>query len=174
MNPTHSIRSRRPFAAALLLGFFAASCGGSATPAEHTDAGYSALNKGDAKGAQAEFDQALAALKSTDAGYLRAKMGSIEALIETNTEASTAKAKDEFIALAAGMSSQVKSSDYINVSSKLANKQRFGDAIKVLEAGLKAHAEDPKVKAVGEKIKELASKAGDNEALKALSGLGYL
>lgn len=170
MNPTHSIRSLRPFAAALVLSLVAASCGGSATPAESTDSGYAALGKSDWKGAQAEFDKALAELKSDDAGYLRAKMGSIEALIHTNAT----KAKDDFLALASGMSSKIKSSDYINVSSKLANEQKFAEAVKVLEAGLAAHAEDPKVKAVGEKIKELASKAGDSEALKSLSGLGYL
>lgn len=147
-----------------------AACGGSADPAKLTDEGYAALGKSDWKGAQADFNSALETLKPSDPGYLRAKMGWIEAAIYTEP----GKAKDEFLALAAGMSQQVKSSDYISVASKLTGERKFSEAIAVLESGLKAHSEDPKVRAVGEAIKKAAEKAGDNASLEALKSLGYL
>jgi hypothetical protein len=153
-----------------LLCVLAASCGGTADPAKLTDEGYAALGKSDWKGAQADFDAALQQMQSTDAGYLRAKMGSIEALVYTQPE----QAKNEFLALAKGMSSQVKASDYINVAGKLAGNSKFPEAIAVLEAGMAAHPEEPKVRAVGEKIKELATKAGDSEAIEKLKSLGYM
>ncbi len=147
-----------------------AACSGSADPAKLTDQGYAALGKSDWKGAQADFGSALAALEPTDPRYLRAKMGWIEAAIYTDP----GKAKDEFLALAAGMASQVKSSDYIAVASKLTGERKFPEAIAVLESGLKAHAEDPKVRAVGEAIKKAAERAGDDASLAKLKTLGYL
>lgn len=168
------MKSRRSIAvshlAASLLCVVAASCGGSADPAKLTDEGYAALGKSDWKGAQTDFAAALEGLKSTDPGFLRAKLGWIEAAVYTDP----AKAKDEFLALAGGMNLQIKSSDYIAVASKLTGERKFPEAIAVLESGLKAHAEDPKVRAVGEAIKKAAEKAGDNAALEALKGLGYM
>jgi hypothetical protein len=148
----------------------AACNGGSKDPAKLTDSGYAALGKSDWKGAQSDFDAALAVLQPTDAGFKRAKMGQVEALIHTDA----AKARDEFLALAKGMSSQVEPNDYIAVASKLTGERKFMDAIAVLEVGLKAHPEHPKVKAIGDRIKAEAEKAGDEGALKALKGLGYL
>jgi hypothetical protein len=171
MNASHLFSLPR-FSTALstaLLCVLAASCGGTADPAKLTDEGYAALGKSDWKGAQADFDAALQQMQTTDAGYLRAKMGSIEALIYTQPE----RAKDDFLALAKGMSSQVKASDYITVAGKLAGNSKFPEAIAVLEAGLAAHPEHPKVREVGDKIKVLATKAGDSKALDALKGLGY-
>lgn len=168
MTSRSSLRLSRLSIAALCL--VAAACGGSADPAKLTDEGYAALGKSDFKGAKADFAAALEGLKSTDAGFLRAKLGWIEAAIYTDP----VKAKDEFLALAAGMPSQVKSSDYIAVASKLTGERKFPEAIAVLEGGLKAHAEDPTVRAVGEAIKREAEKAGDNAALATLKGLGYM
>jgi len=156
----------------LLLCLAAAACGGGPDAAKLTDEGYASLGKSDWKNARADFDAALAQLKTTDAGYLRAKLGSIEALVQLEP----AKAKDEFVALAAGMASQVKASDFISVASKLTGKQAFTEAVAVLEAGLKAFPEDPKVRAVGDAIVKAAQNAPDPEAKKALeslSGLGY-
>lgn len=168
------MNSRRPAVlahlAASLLCLAAASCSGSADPAKLTDEGYAALGKSDWKGAQADFAEALEGLESSSPGFLRAKLGWIEAAIYTDP----AKAKDEFLALAAGMGSQIKSSDYIAVASKLTGERKFPEAIAVLERGLKAHAEDPKVRAVGEAIKKAAEKVGDSSALAALKGLGYM
>jgi hypothetical protein len=144
--------------------------GGSADPAKAVDDGYVALGKSDWKAAQSDFDAALATLKSTDAGYLRAKLGQIEALIHLDA----AKAKQEFLALAKGMSSQVEPKHFIAVASNLTSEKKYVDAVDVLEAGLNAHSEDPKLRAVGEEIKKAASKAGDDKALAALKGLGYL
>lgn len=165
-----ALASGRLIAAALMLSLLGAACGGTSDPAKLTDNGYTLLGKSDWKGAQSEFDKALAGLKTTDAGYLRAKLGSVEALVHLDA----AKAKDEFLATARGMSSQVKASDYIGIASRLAGEGKFMEGIEVLEAGLDAHPEEPKVRQVGEKIKELASKAGDSEAIAKLKSLGYL
>ena len=150
--------------------FISACDGGSADPAKLTDSGYAALGTRDWKGALGDFDKALATLKPADAGFLRAKMGRVETLIHSDA----AKAKTEFLELAASMSAQVNSKDFIAVSSKLTAEHKFADAIDVLAAGLKAFPTDAKVKAVGDRIKEEATKAGDSEALKSLKGLGYL
>lgn len=154
----------------LLLCLAAAACGGGPDAAKLTDEGYASLGKSDWKNARADFDAALAQLKTTDAGYLRAKLGSIEALVQLEP----AKAKDEFLALASSMSAQVKSSDFISVASKLTSKGAFPQAIDVLAAGLKAFPEDQKVRDVGNAIKLAAEKAADPEAVKALKSMGYL
>ena len=146
------------------------SCGGSATPAQLTDDGYAALGKSDWKGAAGDFDQALATLKSTDAGFLRAKMGQIEALIHTDAP----KAKSEFLALAAGTPSPVTAKEFVAVASKLAGERKFSDAIDVLEVGKKMYPADAKLNDVGKAMAKAASKAGDSEAEKRLKGLGYL
>ena len=165
------IRLTACFAPVLALCLSLSACSGVASdPAKTTDAGYQALGKSDWKTAQAEFDTALAALATTDAGFKRAKMGQIEALIHTDP----ARAKDEFLGMAAGMSSQVSEKDYIAVASKLTSESKFMEAIAILEAGLKAQPESPKIKQVGDAIKAAAEKAGDADALGALKGLGYL
>jgi hypothetical protein len=144
--------------------------GGSADPSKLTESGYAALGKSDWKSARSEFQKALAAMQTTDPRYLRAKMGEVEALVHLDA----AKARDEFLATARGMSSRVGPKEYIAVASKLTSERKFMDAIGVLEAGLEAHSEDLKLKAVGDRIKEEATKAGDDKALEALRGLGYL
>lgn len=157
----------------LVLCLVAAACGGAPDAAKLTDEGYASLGKSDWKNARADFEAALAQLKTTDAGYLRAKLGSIEALVQLEP----AKAKDDFLALAAAMTSQVKAADYISVASKLTGKQAFAEAVAVLEAGLKAFPDDPKVRAVGDAIAKAAKNAPDPAAAKALEslkGLGYV
>jgi hypothetical protein len=146
------------------------SCGGNASPAELTNDGYAALGKSDWKGAAGDFDRALAGLKTTDADYLRAKLGLIEALVHTDAP----KAKSEFLALAAGTPSPVTSKNFVVVASKLAGERKFSDAIDVIEVGKQMYPEDTKLNEVGKALAKAASKAGDSEAEKRLKGLGYL
>ena len=147
-----------------------ASCSGGSTPAKLTDEGYAALGKSDWSGAAADFDKALAGLKSTDPGFLRAKMGQVEALVHLDAP----KAKQEFLAVATGVSSQVGAKEDVAVASKLAGERKFSEAIDVLAVGKTAYPEDVKIKNVGNAMLKEATKAGDSESAKRLKGLGYL
>jgi hypothetical protein len=157
--------------AALALSLLAlCGCNGSSDPAQLTDSGYAALGKSDWKAAASDFDRALASLKATDAGYLRAKLGQVEALIHTDAP----KAKTEFLATASAETSGIEVTDYTAVASKLASEKKFPEAIDVLAAGKKKYPANEKINDVGKAMAQQAKKAGDAGASKALAGLGYL
>lgn len=156
----------------LVLALVAGACGGggSSDPKALTDEGYAALGTSDYDGALESFQKALAEMDSAHAQFKRAKMGEIEALIHVDAE----RAKDEFIAMAGSMSGSVTAKDYQAIASKMTSEKKYVPAIAVLDAGIKAHAENPKLLAIMEKVKSEAEKAGDSGALDALRGLGYL
>lgn len=147
------------------------SCGsGSADPTESTNAGYAALGRSDWTAAQAEFEKALAHLKPTDAGYVRAKMGQVEALIYSDA----GKARDEFLGLAKALPTSIGAKDYKVVGSKLTSERKYVIAIDVVDVGRKACPDDQSLKQVMDKIIEESKKTNDPEALEKLKGLGYI
>jgi hypothetical protein len=161
------LKRSTPALAALLLTLPLVSCGGgSKTPTELTNDGAAALGSGDYTGALSNYREALAGLTREDPDYLRAKMGEVEALIHVNAEEATTT----FL----GLGSLVDENHFATVASKMTSAGEYQEAIKVLDAGVQAYGESPKLVAMLQKVKEEAEDAGDEGALKALEGLGYL
>jgi len=158
----------QPLCLALLLAF--SSCGGS-DPTELTDRGYAALRSGDYSAAAKLLDEALVALGTDPAqpSWMRAKMGAIEA--RTHTE--PARAKDEFLQLAAANPSRVTDKDFSLIGGLLGESGKLDEAITVLTAGMEAHAESPSLKGLMGKLGDMAKSSGSAGALDALKGLGY-
>lgn len=148
------------------------ACGGGGDPKALTEAGYEALGASDNARALEDFNQALAAIGGDTAHpqFLRAKLGAIEAKIKVDPVA----AKREFLDLAASAPSKITDKDFSYFGSKFAGASEFLAAIDLLDAGMKAHSESPELKKLQENIKNAAEKAGDQEALKAMAGLGYI
>ena len=150
------------------------ACGGSAEPQDLIEEGQAALSSGDYAAAGERFDEALAALEAageTDGEiYVDAALGSIEARIRTAPE----QARTDFLELVAGRPSALEPRDFSYVGNKFAGASRFSEAIDVLDAGMKAHAESPQLKELQVSIKDRATKAGDQAALDKMRGLGYL
>jgi len=135
-----------------------------------TDRGYEALGKGNHAEAMEAFERALESLRPADPQYVRAKMGAVEAWIR----ADASKARKEFLELATSQPEEIGSREYAAVASKMAAAKQFVAAIDVLDAGIQAHPEDPKLKATMDEVKAAAQKAGDPDAVKKLISLGYL
>jgi len=151
-----------------------AGCGdtdaGAADPTRLADAGYASLGSSDFEGALDDFERALGALEPGAPGFVRAAMGKVEALIHLDA----GRARDEFLALAAGYPDAVGTREFKTVGGKLTSEKRFEEAISVLHAGLEAYAEDPGLQAMLDRVAEESERAGDAGALDALRGLGYL
>jgi len=146
------------------------SCGGGSDPAAQTTAGHSALGSGDHAAALADFEGALSAIGSDTAHpqYMRATMGAIEA----NATLDPDRAVADFKALAA--KTEVPDRDYSKVGGWLAAAKNYGQAIDVLDAGMKKFEGSETLVKLTEKIKTEAEKAGDSDALAKMRGLGYL
>jgi len=152
--------------ALLVLPLLGTSCGGASTPAELTNQGAEALGSGDYPDALTKYRQALAGLDRDDPDYLRAKMGEVETLIHVNAEEATST----FL----GLGSLVNENDFASVASKMTSAGEYHEAIKVLDAGVQAYGESPKLVEMLKVVRAEAEDAGDEDALKALEGLGYL
>ncbi len=153
--------------ATLALTLPLASCGGGAAdPGSLTNDGYAALGSSDYQGALESFHEALAGLEADAPGFLRAKMGEIEALTHLDPD----KAKDALLAVG----DQIGESEYCRVAGDLTVGEHFDQAIDVLNAGVEKHGESPKLRALLDKVAVEAEKAGSTDALDKLKGLGYL
>ncbi len=144
------------------------ACGGGGGPTALTDDGYAALGKGDSSTALSKFEDALETLPETDANYMRAKMGQIQALISSDAE----KAKSEFLALA--QSKELGAREYRTVGAKMTGEKAFEEAVAVLDAGFKKFPDDATLEQMIQTVAEEAKKAGATDALNSLSGLGYI
>jgi hypothetical protein len=154
-----------PFALALLL----AACG-SKSAKELADAGYKDLGRSDYQAALTKFQDALKQTDASSPEYIAMKFGEIEAWTGIDGD----KAKSAFFELASAHGDKVTSKDYVSVANRLTSSKAFGPAIELLADGLKRYPTDEKVKKLGDLIKIEASKAGDDKALSALAGLGYI
>lgn len=155
---------------ALSIPLVLAGCGGSADPKAATDAGYAALGSGDAQAAVDHFAEALGALKPTDPGYKRARMGEIEAKVGLAPEA----AAGSFLEYSKTQPEQLEAGDYRKVGVQLSDRKALKAAVDVLDAGLKRFAGDPKLKEAMDLTVAAAETSGDTSALDALRGLGYI
>jgi hypothetical protein len=135
-----------------------------------TDAGSASLNSGDAKGAVASFDEALAQLKPGDTDFLRASIGRCQALARTDPQ----RAEADFLALAQSQPSRVREPEFVDVATELAKRGAIGPATTVAEEGLKRFPESPAIKALLDTVGDAAKQAGDPESLKKLKGMGYV
>ena len=143
-----------------------AACGGSSNP--KLDA-FAALNSGQFSAAVEYFDQALEGMDKADGSYLELVLGKCEALASTDA----GFAKDLFLATAATHELAVR--DYSYIVSRLVAAKAFDPAIDILKHGKEAFpADKAKVDAMAEIVLSASVKAGDEDALKRLAGLGYI
>lgn len=156
--------------ALLACGLAGTACSGGGDPTECTNQGYAALGKGDAESAVDHFADALKSLKPGEPGYDRARMGEIEAKIHLKPDA----AAKSFLDYAAQQPDEVDAADYQKVGVKLSENKALTDAVSVLDAGLKRFPDNPTLKAAIAKTLAAAQQVGDNGALDALRGLGYV
>jgi len=154
----------------LLVLLAATSCGGSSDPKALTNEGSTALNAGKYTEAEKSFADALAALgtDSTNPDWMRAQLGLIQARVHTDA----ARAKDEFLQLAATHSSKVTDREFSMIGAKLGEAGKIKEATEVLEAGMRMNAESPQLLELRDRLGDMAKAAG-SEDLEALKGLGY-
>jgi hypothetical protein len=145
-----------------------AGCGGS-DPKALTDKGTAALGSGDISGAIESFDAALQHMNPSHPEFLRASMGRCRALAGQNPK----KAKDDFLALSRSTTAKVQEQDYSSIANELLKKGAAAEAVEVMDAGLRAFPESPKMQLLKKQVVEASTKSKDPAALKALKGLGY-
>ncbi len=165
-----TIDPHRSHVASLLLALALCSCSGGGSPKEQVDAGYSSLNSAKSKEAVASFEAALTKLTPTDAEFLRAKLGLVEALVRVDAE----RSKKELIDLAKSHPGKVTAKDYLRTANAMVNENRLGAAAETLAAGESLIKDDPKAVDVKEMIKQRATKATDPSEIARLKSLGYL
>jgi hypothetical protein len=147
----------------------AAACGGS-DPVQLTDEGVQALNAGDASGALAKLDQALAKLPEGDPDWQRAAIERLRALARVDP----ARASSETATLGRVHPQALEAADYETVAGELRARRAYLEATEVLELGIAQHPESPKLQALVKQIGDEAQSAGDTSgALDKLKGLGY-
>jgi predicted Zn-dependent protease len=157
---------------ALSLLLLLPACGGARNPAELTDQGYQSLRSGDHQAALASFEEAIAAYghDTVHSGWLRAKLGAIEALTHTDP----ARAKEEFLKLAAANPGRLTDKEFSLIGGLLGDQGKLGEATDVLKAGIAAHPESPQLQALLAKLGKMAEASGSADQLDALRGLGYV
>jgi hypothetical protein len=155
--------------AGLLTGLVA--CGGSGSGASKSLAseGYTALGKGDARGALVKFDEALAGLSASDSEYARAALGRCEALALIDGVA----AARSFLELAATAPDREREDDYGLVFSRLLQAEFRVDAMDVMKAGLDRFPESKRMAAIYEQVDAATKRANQPEELKKLASFGY-
>lgn len=153
----------------LFLPLLLPSCG-SSDPRALTDQGASALASGDAKGAQASFEKALASLKPGDPDYARASMGRFQALVRVDPE----RARGEFLAYAKAQSASVTEGDFATMVNEFLRRERTVEAVDVMDAGVKAFPKSEAMLAVRKRVEEQARAAKDPAAMQKMKGLGYI
>jgi hypothetical protein len=152
---------------AVLLTALLFACG-SPDPKTLISDGHKALGAGDSKTAQAKFTEALKSLKPEDAQYIDAKLGLVEALIDSEPK----KATDEFLSLAAAFPKAVTEKEFAFIGGQMVSKHKYLDAIDLVHAGIKrAGGESPGLMVQIERIKKEA--ASDKAVNDKLKGLGY-
>jgi hypothetical protein len=160
----------------------AASCGGSDVSANAAlDSGYGALNGGDHTAALGHFEGALSGLPTTDANYLPAKIGQMQAMAYIDP----AKAKATLLAIPSDAG--VTAKDYSSLVTDLGSaaeamamdkdtdgaNNAMAIAISILTEGQSAFPEYANWEALITKTGDRAKKLGSADALSALKGLGY-
>ena len=171
---------RHLHAASLLALPLLFACGSAAgnehNPTALTDAGYAALGTSDWVGAGEQFERALALLEPGGAGFLRAALGEVEALVHMDPDL----AEQRFLTLATSHPESVGPREFTTIGGLLAYEQQYTQAIAVVAAGLETRPGQARLTGVLDRIHEQLTSAqaaedgGATEALDALSSMGYL
>lgn len=143
------------------------ACGGGSDPAELTRAGYSQLNSGNAQEAQASFERALASLQPGDPEYVRASLGLAQVLAARHPT----RAKELFLELSAKR--LVQEGDFRLVAGALVSARHFEEATALVQVGMTAFPESPRMAELRDFVGDSAQKMG-SEVPAALKGLGYV
>jgi hypothetical protein len=155
-------------ARSLLLALLLSACG-DPDPKALTDQGSAQLGAGDAAGALTSFSAALDAMPATHPDRLRAELGRCQALARQDP----ALAKSEFLALSKARPGKIQEQDYGAIVRELIQKGSVVEAIEVMDAGMKAFPESPRMAVVRDQVLEASKKQKDPAALQKLKGLGY-
>lgn len=141
----------------------------SSDPRVLTDQGAKALGTGDAKGAVASFDKALARLEPQSPDFLRASMGRFQALARLEPT----RTKNEFLAFQAAHTDKVKDTDFKVVVDELLQKNALTPASDLVEAGKKAFPESTTMHQLVQALGDAAKRNNDPSVLDKVKGLGY-
>jgi len=148
------------------------ACGGATDPKALTDEGMAALRSKNYPQAVERFDQALAALGSDTSKpeWMRAKMGAIEARTQTDS----ARAKSEFLELAAAHPDRVTDKEFAMIGGRLGEAHKLSEAMDLVEAGKKAHPQSESLQILVKQLGDMAKTSGTPEEMDRLKGLGYV
>lgn len=152
----------------LSLPLFLAACGPS-DPATLTTEGYASLGSNDYSAAVESFEAALEQMSATDPGYLRARMGHIEA----NTQVDPARALADFLELSE-VGSQTSESDFQLVGGRLDNAKADREVQALLVVGFERYPDSQGLANLRDKVGDRIRQGDDLQALKDLEGLGYV
>ena len=167
------------FCTSLLL--LAASCGGDAGANATLDSGYTSLNSGNHAEALGHFETALGGLTPADEDYLGAKLGQLQAMSFIDAP------KTKTTLLAIPTEAGVGPRDYRSIVDELTNsaeaQAKGGDkdkagatmivAAEILGEGKTKFPEYDGWDALLKKTGDKATALGSDDALNALTGLGY-
>lgn len=151
----------------LLLTLALSGCGGGGDPTEQTRAGYAQLNSGNPAAARVSFERALEKLQPSDPDYARAALG----LAQVVAASEPARAKELFLGLARAQA--VQENDYQLVARALVAGRHFNEATALVEAGMKAFPESPRMAELRDHVGDSALRTGA-EVPAGLRGLGYV
>ena len=99
-----------------------------------------------------------------------AKLGLAEARIQSDP----AGAKEAFLALAREKPEAIQDKEFHSFASKLGDANHLAEATEILTAGIAAFPESPNLVALRDALGDRAKASGDEGALDALKGLGYV
>jgi hypothetical protein len=135
-------------------------------------AGEDALAAGNSSAAAKSFASALEALggDTLSPEYTTAKLGLAEASIFGDPRG----ARDAFLALAREKPERIQDRDFNAFATKLGEANHIAEATEVLSAGIALFPESPYLVALRDALGKKAEASGDQGALDALSGLGYV
>lgn len=151
----------------LVLLIALSACGGT-DPRDQVRDSYSALSSRDYAGAEAGFTEALTQLEPSSPEHMRAQLG----LYRARSYSDPAGAKTDFLSYAKANGLAII--DYTQFISDLVSGDHLDDAIRVVGEMKTIFPDDPKVDEMGNLLVTKAKSAGNDDALNALSGLGYV
>ncbi len=149
----------------LLLTF--AACGG-ADPATQVNDSYSSLSSRDYLRAEAGFTEALKQLEPGTGSHRRAQLG----LFRARSYSDPTGTKADFLTYA--KANDLEIIDYTQFISDLVSGDHLDEAIAVVGEMKSIFPDNPKVDEMGNLLVTKAKNTGDDSALDALSGLGYV
>lgn len=156
------MRTKTP---ALLLTLALAACGG---PTDAKTAARDAFQEKDYGEAAKQFEAALEGKTPQDPDYVELQVDHARALAYVEPE----KVPGRVESLAEEV--ELEPRDYRLITTELITAKAYEPAVLVMDQGMKAYPKDEKMAKVAENVKTASQEAGDEGAMKALQGLGYV